>query len=80
VSAALALGLLAATVVVPVGVAAQDAPEIASACAESTAAGSMQARERTGGNKQMVDLLVCAWNTANPTRQINLTYIAHDQK
>jgi multiple sugar transport system substrate-binding protein len=39
----------------------------------------MQAWERTGGNKQMVDLLVCAWNTANPSRPINLTYITHDQ-
>jgi multiple sugar transport system substrate-binding protein len=77
-SAALAFGLLAAAAL-PVSVAAQPAPEVAAACAQSTAAGSMQAWERSGGNKQMVDLLVCAWNTANPTRQINLTYITHDQ-
>jgi multiple sugar transport system substrate-binding protein len=77
-SAVVAFGLLAAAVL-PAGVAAQDAPEVAAACAQSTASGSMQAWERSGGNKQMVDLLVCAWNTANPTRQINLTYITHDQ-
>jgi len=64
----------------PAGVAAQQpAPEVAAACAQSTAPGVMQAWERSGGNKQMVDLLVCAWNTANPTRPINLTYITHDQ-
>ena len=55
------------------------APEVAAACAQSTAPGVMQAWERSGGNKQMVDLLVCAWNTANPQRPINLTYITHDQ-
>jgi multiple sugar transport system substrate-binding protein len=64
---------------VPGASAAQPAPEAAAACAQSNAAGVMQAWERSGGNKQMVDLLVCAWNTANPTRPINLTYITHDQ-
>ncbi len=78
VAAAMAFGLFAAAVL-PVGVAAQPAPEVAAACAQSTAPGVMQAWERSGGNKQMVDLLACAWNTANPTRPINLTYITHDQ-
>jgi multiple sugar transport system substrate-binding protein len=58
---------------------AQTAVEVAAACAQSTAPGSMQAWERSGGNKQKVDLLVCAWNTAQPSRPINLTYITHDQ-
>src|SRR5437016_6750739 len=73
-----AFALLAAMLPVDM-VRAQPAPEVAAACAQSTAPGVMQAWERTGGNKQMVDLLVCAWNTANPTRSINLTYITHDQ-
>ena len=51
----LAVGLFAAAVL-PVGVAAQSAPEVAAACAQSTAPGVMQAWERSGGNKQMVDL------------------------
>ncbi|HEY3062675.1 MAG TPA: extracellular solute-binding protein [Chloroflexota bacterium] len=63
----------------PIAAAAQPAPDQAAACAQSTAPGVMQAWERSGGNKQMVDLLVCAWNTANPTRTINLTYITHEQ-
>jgi multiple sugar transport system substrate-binding protein len=76
----MACGLLAAAAL-PVGVAAQTppAPDVAAVCAQSKAAGAMQMWERTGGNKEMVDLLACAWNTANPTRQINLTYIEHDQ-
>jgi multiple sugar transport system substrate-binding protein len=78
VAAAMAFSLFAAALL-PVGVAAQPAPEVAAACAQSTAPGVMQAWERSGGNKQMVDLLACAWNTANPTRPINLTYITHDQ-
>jgi len=70
---------LFAAALLPVGVAAQPAPEVAAACAQSTAPGVMQAWERSGGNKPMVDLLACAWNTANPTRPINLTYITHEQ-
>lgn len=78
VSAIMAFGFLAALLPAS-NVAAQTAPEVAAACAQSTAPGVMQAWERSGGNKQMVDLLVCAWNTANPSRPINLTYITHDQ-
>ena len=37
----------------------------------------MQMWERSGGNKGMVDILVCAWNAANPTKPINLSYIVH---
>jgi multiple sugar transport system substrate-binding protein len=35
--------------------------------------------ERSGGNKQMVDLLVEAWNTRNPDCKIKLTYIPHTE-
>src|SRR4030095_9014797 len=77
-SAVMALVLLAALLPAS-GSASQTAPEVAAACAQSTAPGVMQAWERSGGNKQMVDLLVCAWNTANPQRPINLPYITHAQ-
>ena len=33
--------------------------------------------ERSGGNSGMVDQLVCDWNTANPAKPINLSYIPH---
>ena len=52
-------------------------PEPAIACAQSTAPGAMQMWERSGGNKGMVDILVCAWNEKNPDRTINLSYIPH---
>jgi multiple sugar transport system substrate-binding protein len=52
-------------------------PEPAKACAQSTDANAMQMWERSGGNKGMVDILVCAWNAANPTKPINLSYIVH---
>ncbi len=83
-AAAMAIGLLAATL--PLGVAAQGssaspAPvptqEPAADCARSTADNALQMWERTGGNKGMVDILVCAWNEANPDRPINLSYIVH---
>jgi multiple sugar transport system substrate-binding protein len=41
--------------------------------------GAMEMWERTGGNAQMVDALVCAWNDRNPDRFINLTYIEHTE-
>jgi len=37
----------------------------------------MQMWERSGGNKGMVDILVCAWNAANTSKPINLSYIVH---
>lgn len=52
-------------------------PEPAADCARTDDASAMQMWERSGGNKGMVDLLVCAWNEANPGKKINLTYIPH---
>ncbi len=57
--------------------AAAPTPEPAEACAQSADANAMQMWERSGGNKGMVDILVCAWNAANPTKPINLSYIVH---
>ncbi|MEV0718130.1 sugar ABC transporter substrate-binding protein [Asanoa sp. NPDC050611] len=45
-------------------------------CASS---GDLTMWERSGGNKQMVDLLVEAWNKKNPDCKINLTYIPHTE-
>lgn len=39
----------------------------------------LQMWERSGGNADMVDALVAAWNEANPDRKINLTYIPHSE-
>ena len=39
----------------------------------------MQMWERSGGNKGMVDQLVCGWNEANPDKPINLSYIPHTE-
>jgi multiple sugar transport system substrate-binding protein len=63
----------------PSEVAAAPTPEPAKACAQSTDANAMQMWERSGGNKGMVDILVCAWNAANPTKPINLSYIVHTE-
>jgi hypothetical protein len=48
-------------------------PEPAKACAQSNDPNAMQMWERSGGNKGMVDILVCAWNAANPAKPINLS-------
>ena len=75
------IGVLALTLVasaLPLNAGAQTEPDKAAACAQTTASGALQMWERTGGNKQMVDLLACSWNAANPSRPINLTYIEHD--
>jgi multiple sugar transport system substrate-binding protein len=62
----------------PAGAAAQDAtPPPAIDCARSDAENAMQMWERSGGNKGMVDQLVCDWNAANPDKPINLSYIPH---
>ncbi|GIE97612.1 ABC transporter substrate-binding protein [Paractinoplanes rishiriensis] len=45
-------------------------------CASS---GELTMWERSGGNKDMVDMLVAAWNTKNPDCQIKLTYIPHTE-
>jgi multiple sugar transport system substrate-binding protein len=57
--------------------AAAPTPEPAADCARTDDASAMQMWERSGGNKGMVDLLVCAWNEANADKKINLTYIPH---
>jgi len=56
------------------------ASELVVACdttERSDVEGAMTMWERTGGNAQMVDALVCAWNGRNPDRFINLEYIEH---
>ena len=63
----------------PSEAAAAPTPEPAEACAQSSDANAMQMWERSGGNKGMVDILVCAWNAANPTKPINLSYIVHTE-
>ncbi|MFL5647958.1 MAG: ABC transporter substrate-binding protein [Chloroflexota bacterium] len=63
----------------PSAAAANPTPEPAKACAQSSDGNAMQMWERSGGNKGMVDILVCAWNAANPTKPINLSYIVHTE-
>src|SRR4029079_7749051 len=63
----------------PSAAAAVPTPETAKDCAQSKDANAMQMWERSGGNKGMVDILVCAWNAANPTKPINLSYIVHTE-
>jgi multiple sugar transport system substrate-binding protein len=41
--------------------------------------GELTMWERSGGNKDMVDMLVAAWNTRNPDCAIALTYIPHTE-
>jgi multiple sugar transport system substrate-binding protein len=41
--------------------------------------GGLTMWERSGGNKQMVDMLVAAWNEKNPDCKIKLTYIPHTE-
>ena len=59
--------------------AAAPTPEPAKACAQSQDPNAMQMWERSGGNKGMVDILVCAWNAANAAKPINLSYIVHTE-
>ncbi|SEG88407.1 multiple sugar transport system substrate-binding protein [Nonomuraea solani] len=56
--------------------AAGRAPAATTTCAGK---GALTMWERSGGNKQMVDMLVAAWNTKNPDCKINLTYIPHTE-
>src|SRR5688572_649464 len=63
----------------PSGEAAVPTPEPAADCAQSTADNAMEMWERSGGNKGMVDLLVCGWNEQNPDKPINLSYIPHTE-
>jgi multiple sugar transport system substrate-binding protein len=64
VAAGVGLGLMAASL--PIAAMAQDAEP-------------MEMWERSGGNAPMVDELVRAWNEAEPSRPINLTYIEHTE-
>ncbi|MBO3747388.1 sugar ABC transporter substrate-binding protein [Streptosporangiaceae bacterium NEAU-GS5] len=41
--------------------------------------GGLTMWERSGGNKEMVDMLVAAWNAKNPDCKVNLTYIPHTE-
>jgi len=52
------------------------APAATTSCASN---GELTMWERSGGNKQMVDMLVAAWNTKNPNCKIKLTYIPHTE-
>jgi multiple sugar transport system substrate-binding protein len=52
---------------------------VAPATTSCASTGDLTMWERSGGNKQMVDMLVAAWNTKNPTCKINLTYIPHTE-
>jgi multiple sugar transport system substrate-binding protein len=63
----------------PSAAAAAPTPEPAADCAQSSADNAMEMWERSGGNKGMVDLLVCGWNAANPDKTINLSYIPHTE-
>jgi len=51
-------------------------PPATTSCASK---GELTMWERSGGNKQMVDMLVEAWNTKTPDCKINLTYIPHTE-
>src|SRR5215210_3518081 len=63
----------------PSAAAAAPTPVPAKDCARSKDANAMQMWERSGGNAGMVDILVCAWNAANPSKPINLSYIVHTE-
>src|SRR4029450_66872 len=47
------------------------APAATTSCASN---GDLTMWERSGGNKQMVDMLVAAWNKKNPDCRIKPTY------
>ena len=59
----------------PAAAAPSGAP--AADCARTDDPNAMQMWERSGGNKGMVDQLVCDWNAANADKPINLSYIPH---
>jgi multiple sugar transport system substrate-binding protein len=74
---------IAATLVVSACSQPSEAPPPAStgkpATTSCASSGELSMWERSGGNKGMVDALVEAWNTKNPTCKINLTYIPHTE-
>ncbi|MEV6304270.1 sugar ABC transporter substrate-binding protein [Actinoplanes sp. NPDC051861] len=56
--------------------AAEQAVPATTSCATK---GELTMWERSGGNKDMVDMLVAAWNTKNPDCKVALTYIPHTE-
>src|SRR4029453_15898708 len=55
---------------------AAQAPAATTGCASH---GDLAMWEASGGNKQMVDMLVAAWNQKNPNCKVKLTYIPHTE-
>lgn len=53
--------------------------QIVPATTGCAADGELTMWERSGGNKDMVDMLVAAWNTKNPGCAVKLTYIPHTE-
>ncbi|WP_328475219.1 sugar ABC transporter substrate-binding protein [Actinoplanes sp. NBC_00393] len=58
-----------------------EAPESTAVAATTGCAssGELTMWERSGGNKDMVDMLVAAWNAKNPDCKVALTYIPHTE-
>jgi multiple sugar transport system substrate-binding protein len=54
----------------------QNAAPATTSCASK---GELSMWERSGGNADMVDMLVAAWNTKNPDCKVKLTYIPHTE-
>jgi multiple sugar transport system substrate-binding protein len=77
--------ILAATAALTLAACGQEAEtpsgggEVAAATTSCAAQGELTMWERSGGNKQMVDMLVEAWNTKNPGCKIKLSYIPHTE-
>ncbi|HKE19128.1 MAG TPA: sugar ABC transporter substrate-binding protein [Kofleriaceae bacterium] len=57
----------------------QAAPAAETATTSCASKGELTMWERSGGNKEMVDMLVAAWNAKNADCQIKLTYIPHTE-
>jgi multiple sugar transport system substrate-binding protein len=82
----LRLSILAVAATVGVAGCSQGAESTDSDSGQNVAAttgcaskGELTMWERSGGNKEMVDMLVEAWNTKNPDCKIKLTYIPHTE-
>jgi multiple sugar transport system substrate-binding protein len=69
----------AATTAAPAGTSGDTAVATSGGGGGGGGGGDLEMWERSGGNAPMVDALVAAWNEAEPDRQINLTYIPHEQ-
>ncbi|MFI5895428.1 ABC transporter substrate-binding protein [Actinoplanes sp. NPDC051513] len=80
------LSLLTAATLIGVAGCSQGAESPDSAAGQNVAAttscaskGELTMWERSGGNKDMVDMLVAAWNAKNPDCTVKLTYIPHTE-